>query len=454
MDFLATPFYWEIYEAPERCVQIRFVGQQWLPPGRQVAVAAGGAIALNLVGPDLQAKIYPDARTVYIDPPPGYHVNIRSGPGTRFPAVNTLSPGTPISITEFDENGWVQLTDRSWVAGNLVSSTPNTIRHTISQGQAFAAYIDPPPGYNVNIRSGPGVQFPAVNTLAPGTRITITGHYANGWAQLVDGSWVAGNLIRVGRPVMPPTPQPPVDSDILQLGSRSPQVIRLEFRLRELNYVTPDFVPDRYYGPDTAQAVSNFQRRNNLNVDGIAGPQTQIVLYSDAAIPNEQPSQSDDLSLGTRDPAVLTLEIRLQDLNYLSNSFVPDINYGPNTAEAVRNFQRRNNLSVTGVADVRTQNRLYSSAAIPNAVSPPDPNFPTDPEEPPDPPPPDPGGTRQAVVSTNDGLDALAFSGPGTEYDLLGFVANGTEVTVTGRTQDNWSELEDGSWIYTDFLEF
>ncbi|NJN20335.1 MAG: SH3 domain-containing protein [Leptolyngbya sp. RL_3_1] len=59
-------------------------------------------------------------------------------------------------------------------------------------------YIAPPPGYHVNIRSGPGTQYPAVNTLRSGTAIALTGRYRNGWAELADGSWVAGNLIRVG----------------------------------------------------------------------------------------------------------------------------------------------------------------------------------------------------------------------------------------------------------------
>jgi peptidoglycan hydrolase-like protein with peptidoglycan-binding domain len=149
-------------------------------------------------------------------------------------------------------------------------------------------------------------------------------------------------------------------------------------------------------------------------------------------------------------------------LNYLPLNFIPDTYYGRETEDAVRDFQRRNGLAVTGVADPQTRSLINSTAAVPGpptspAISPPEPEDPTDPEvptEPEDPNPPDLGGFRDATVSTTDGLDALAFSGPGTEYDLLGFIPNDTVVTVTGETQGSWSELDNGSWIYTDFLEF
>lgn len=439
-----------MYESSELPAQTNLGGEPKLPLYRRGLTIAGGAIALILISPRLQAKIFPDAGTAYIAPPPGYNVNIRSGPGTRFPAVNTLRPGTAITTTGYYEDGWAQLSDRNWVAGNLINSNPTYG----SQGGAATAYIDPPPGYNVNIRSGPGVRYPAVNTLARGTAITITGRYENGWAQLTDGNWVAGNLIRVGAPVNRPTPTPPpVNDQYLSVGTQSPAVARLETRLRELNYVTSNFVADNYYGTDTAQAIRNFQRLNRLPVDGIAGPQTQQVLYSSNAIPNTTSPPASNLQYGTRAQAVVPLELRLQELGYLANTFIADSYFGRDTEEAVRQFQQRNGLPVNGIADQRTRDVLYSSSAIPSYRPPTDPNNPTNPDEPGNPNPPDLGNLRDVTVSTNDGLDALAFSGPGTEYDLLGFIPNGTVVTITGRTEGNWSELEDGSWIYSDFLE-
>ncbi|MEM6434481.1 MAG: SH3 domain-containing protein [Cyanobacteria bacterium P01_D01_bin.115] len=389
MDFLATPLLWELYETPIPTAQHkRAVARvrQLISPGRTVLL---GAIALLTVSPALQANIFPPAGTAYIDPPPGYSLNIRSGPGTQYAAVNTLRTNSPITLTGAYQNGWAQLTDGTWVAGNLINSQP------VIANSATTAYIAPPDGFNVNIRSGPGVQYAAVNTLPVGTLITITGRYEQGWAQLTDGNWVASNLIRIGAPINQPVPAPPLtppvpppDPLLLQVGTRNLAVFDLERRLLDLAYVTPNFVPDEYFGTDTEQAVKNFQQLNGLPADGVAGPDTRSLLYSDRAIPNTA-------SGGSPTPP-------------------PPTNSDP-----------------------------------PTEPNPPiEPNPPTEPT-----PPPDLGNSREVQISTADGLDALAFSGPGTEFDLVGFVPSGTTVTITGRTENRWSEVDDGSWIYNDFLD-
>ncbi|MEM6520730.1 MAG: peptidoglycan-binding protein [Cyanobacteria bacterium P01_C01_bin.70] len=481
---------------------------------RQSGVAMAGAIALVLVSPALEARIFPPAGIAYIAPPPGYNLNIRSGPGTQYPAVNTLRRGAPIAITGYYERGWAQLSDRSWVAGNLIDSTPIAGSGGSSQGEPATAVIIG--SSNVNIRSGPGTQYPAVNTLAPGTAIRITGFYERGWAQLEDRSWVASNLIQIGAP-LPPQPQPPAEV-ILQVGSRSPLVLPVETRLRALRYVTDSFVPDDYYGTDTEQAIrnfqlrnsltadgvadartrevllsdnaianpdaaypelrvgsqepavlrlevrlqelnyfrgqipdeaydasteaaiSNFQQRNNLPVNGVATVQTQEVLYSANAVPESNAPVYQDLRNGDRDAAVETLERRLQELNYFQGQ-VPDNQYDANTETAVRNFQTRNSLPVNGVATVQTQENLYSNTAIPNSGSS------VNPEQPPS------SGGQQATVTTN-GTAAIALTGPGFDFNLAGDVPNGTVVTLTGDESNNWYELQDGRWVYGDYLTF
>jgi uncharacterized protein YraI len=139
---------------------------------------------------------FPDAGTAYICPPPGYNVSTRSGPGSDHPIVDTLAPGTAITITGYYDKGWAQLTDRSWVAGNLICSS----LLPMNRGSAALAYIAPPTGHEVHVHSGPGEDYPVTSTLASGTAITITGVYNSGWAQLADGDWVASNLIRIGTP--------------------------------------------------------------------------------------------------------------------------------------------------------------------------------------------------------------------------------------------------------------
>ena len=103
---------------------------------------------------------------------------------------------------------------------------------------------------------------------------------------------------------------------------------------------------------------------------GKADNATQQLLYSAQAkaASGYSPDSYDTLSRSNRyKAAVVPLQRRLKALGYLSGS--ADGYFGSNTYRAVRNFQSRNGLSVTGVADSGTQQLLYSSSARPASGS-------------------------------------------------------------------------------------
>jgi hypothetical protein len=51
--------------------------------------------------------------------------NLRSGPSTDYPILAGLGEGQPITITGVSADGaWYQLSDGSWVFGQLVNSPP------------------------------------------------------------------------------------------------------------------------------------------------------------------------------------------------------------------------------------------------------------------------------------------------------------------------------------------
>jgi hypothetical protein len=54
----------------------------------------------------------------------GRALNARLGPGLEFNVVNTYTDGTVLPITGRRQNGWVEITNGGWVAGNLVVKTP------------------------------------------------------------------------------------------------------------------------------------------------------------------------------------------------------------------------------------------------------------------------------------------------------------------------------------------
>lgn len=82
------------------------------------------------------------------------------------------------------------------------------------------------------------------------------------------------------------TPEPvpdPSSYEVLQEGDSGQSVYKLQDRLIELGYLESGNSTGSF-GPMTAEAVTKFQRNNNLEADGIAGGKTQAVLFSDSAV--------------------------------------------------------------------------------------------------------------------------------------------------------------------------
>ena len=150
-------------------------------------------------------------------------------------------------------------------------------------------------------------------------------------------------------------------------GDRGERVRQLQQRLAELGYYT--IRVDGIFGVGTQTAVRNFQSNNALPVTGVADAATQALLFSSAAKPSyTAPSGYVTLRNGSRGTAVRNLQTRLSVLGYYYGSL--DGIFGSQTEAAVRSFQRLNGLGVNGVADVTTQNLLFSSSAIPYSSSP------------------------------------------------------------------------------------
>ena len=159
------------------------------------------------------------------------------------------------------------------------------------------------------------------------------------------------------------------ENAILTLGSTGDAVATLQKRLRVLGFA--NISVDGDYGASTKAAVENLQRymgemeneangRSSLliaNVDGVADPLLQEDFYADSfpAIPNGIGESS-----ASRD--VVRLQRRLSMLEYYYSAL--DGDYGAGTAKAVTDFQKRNKLSQTGVADRETLAALFNENAL------------------------------------------------------------------------------------------
>ena len=121
---------------------------------------------------------------------------------------------------------------------------------------------------------------------------------------------------------------------------------------------------DGIFGSGTQRAVRLFQSVNGLPETGVADNATQVLLYSSAAKPLGYGTTGEYKTLQRSSKyksAVVPLQRRLKALGYYSGSI--DGYFGSKTYRAVRNFQSRNSLKVTGIADPLTQQVLYSSGA-------------------------------------------------------------------------------------------
>ena len=80
-----------------------------------------------------------------------------------------------------------------------------------------------------------------------------------------------------------PDPGAPTPEPVLRTGSRGQEVTDLQTRLYQLGYYTGEI--DGQFGPATKTAVTEFQKANGLEADGMVGNETKSLLFSAQAKP-------------------------------------------------------------------------------------------------------------------------------------------------------------------------
>lgn len=159
-----------------------------------------------------------------------------------------------------------------------------------------------------------------------------------------------------------PTATPDLSKDIyLESGSSGKKVETLQRRLIELGWMSGSVTGK--YDATTEAAVSAFQKKAKLWVDGKAGPDTLNALYSANAPRGSNPvsNKMETLEMGSEGSEVKQLQQKLKDLGYLSGS--ADGKFGKATEAAVIAFQKNNGLTADGKAGTATLNKLYSGTA-------------------------------------------------------------------------------------------
>lgn len=171
---------------------------------------------------------------------------------------------------------------------------------------------------------------------------------------------------------------PPIENPDMTLGNKGDAVAELQRTLTTLGFFKD--VIDGIYGKTTANAVRAYQKAHSIKETGKMNSFTWLSLNAVTNKGNTQTLPEDQNQLteanvivmrrGTRGLAVTRLQERLVALGYYAK--VPNGVYEANDMEAVRAFQRNNGITSSGIADLITQQVLYSAEAVPGSATPPE----------------------------------------------------------------------------------
>ena len=143
----------------------------------------------------------------------------------------------------------------------------------------------------------------------------------------------------------------------LQYGDEGDDVLFLQTRLQDLGYYSGNL--SGRYREGTRDAVMRFQQDYGLTADGVADPQSQVIIFTAVYRP---------LSYGSKGEDVKELQTRLTALGYYKGQISG--NFLEATRAAISAFQEKNGIEATGIADPETQEALFTDWAVGNYDSP------------------------------------------------------------------------------------
>ena len=154
---------------------------------------------------------------------------------------------------------------------------------------------------------------------------------------------------------------------ILKRGDHGDQVRELQHRLLQLDWYEGKITPE--YGNTTQVSVEGFQSKRKLPVTGEVDQKTWDVLVSMTT----KPSHDQMYNILKPGPALLKsgdagdkgrdLQARLKQIDWYDK--LVDGSYGATTVEAVKGFQKKRGIPVTGEVDQRTLDALRAMTTQP-----------------------------------------------------------------------------------------
>ena len=131
-------------------------------------------------------------------------LNVRSGAGTSYSIIGSLSKGSTVEIIS-SSNGWYKIKrsngSNGWVSSQYIdlnSSSSNNSTNTPSEDTSVAGKIGTVNTSSLNVRSGAGTSYSIIGSLSKGSTVEIISS-SNGWYKIKrsNGSngWVSSQYI-------------------------------------------------------------------------------------------------------------------------------------------------------------------------------------------------------------------------------------------------------------------
>ncbi|HEY6687935.1 MAG TPA: SH3 domain-containing protein, partial [Propionibacteriaceae bacterium] len=150
---------------------------------RRTLIKVRAAVALVAVGVTL-SLMWPQAAGATTQMTATVGVNIRSGASTQSTILGGLYRGQTVTAIS-SAAGWTKITfgdSTAYVASRYLSKGKDLpVPKKIGAGTVKITTTA------LNLRTGPGLSYRVIKVLKGGTKVTLTGSTARGWAQLANG---------------------------------------------------------------------------------------------------------------------------------------------------------------------------------------------------------------------------------------------------------------------------
>ena len=341
---------------------------------------------------------------------------IRTGPGTYYPVVKTISAGETLTITETFQSGstlwgkceygWISLYytnyDEVISGGSTDPEDPEGQWGTVTTQS----------GGTVNVRCGPGTSYDVVGVKETGERVQIFARQSDGtreWGQMADGNWICLDYV--------------VFDVTLQSISVASRPTKTQYVQRQDSLSLAGSALTLLYSDGstetigiTADMVSGFSNEK-------LGDVTVTVTYQGKTTSFTVTVIKATVVFKNYDGTVLSSA----QYAYGETVKIPADPTRPAEGDCIYRFTGWDK-TVTACAG----NAVYT--AVYEAIQ-----------------------GQWGTVTTQSGGTVNVRCGPGTSYDVVGVKETGERVQIFARQSDGtreWGQMADGNWICLDYVSF